>query len=44
MRIDPNIFGFTRTYFGMAAVEWLALAGFVALYCADVVLALHHLL
>jgi len=44
MKMVTTIFGFTKSYSGMVAVEWLALAGFVALYCVDVLLALHHLL
>jgi hypothetical protein len=44
MTPNQSIFGLTKSYFGMVAVEWLALVGFVILFCADVILALHHLL
>lgn len=44
MTTGDSIFGFTKSYSGLVAVEWLAVVGFVVLYCADVILALHHLL
>jgi hypothetical protein len=43
MTTGDSIFGFTKSYLGLVAVEWIALAAFVILFCADVILALHHL-
>lgn len=42
MNTGDNIFGFTKSYFGMVAFEWIAVAIFALLYCADLILALHH--
>jgi hypothetical protein len=43
MTLGDSIFSFTKSYLGMAAVEWIALVGFALLYCVDLILALHHL-
>lgn len=44
MTTNQSIFSFTKSYFGMVALEWLALAAVVILYCTGAIMALHHLL
>ena len=43
MTTGDNIFGFTRSYSGLVAVEWIAVAVFAILYCIDLILAVRHL-
>ena len=44
MTPNRSIFSFTKSYFGMVALEWIALAVVVILYFTSMIVAVHHLL